>query len=143
MTNILSRVLISIIGDSQAAFVSGFPIHDHILLAYELIKGGDPTSIKLVMQKFNEFSQATGLKVNPNKCKVYFGNVEPSDQQVIKDVEVVCKTFLWAESEKISRKSPIAWNNVCTPRKQGGLNITSLGEWNKANLMKLLWNLNV
>jgi hypothetical protein len=39
MTMRLSKVLGSIINTSQAAFVPGHHIHDHILLAYELIRG--------------------------------------------------------------------------------------------------------
>jgi hypothetical protein len=39
LTMRLSRVLGSIISTSQAAFVPGQHIHDHILLAYELIRG--------------------------------------------------------------------------------------------------------
>lgn len=39
MTTRLSKVLRSIIDDSHASFVPGLHIQDHILLAYELIKG--------------------------------------------------------------------------------------------------------
>lgn len=38
-------------------------------------------------------------------------------KKVIKSVKVVCRTFLWARSDKVSRKSHIAWRRVCTPRK--------------------------
>lgn len=39
IANRLSKVLGSIISNNQAAFVPSKTIHDHILLAYELIKG--------------------------------------------------------------------------------------------------------
>lgn len=39
MAKRMSRVLHSIISKSQASFVPGQDIHDHILLAYELVKG--------------------------------------------------------------------------------------------------------
>lgn len=45
----------------------------------------DPISIELVMHFFKEFSQSTGLDVNPNKCKVLFGNVEANNQQIIQN----------------------------------------------------------
>ncbi|CAK8578009.1 unnamed protein product [Lathyrus sativus] len=41
-------------------------------------------SVKLLMQDFKELSSSTGLNVNPNKCKVYFGNVEDNTKQSIK-----------------------------------------------------------
>ncbi|XP_058734178.1 uncharacterized protein LOC131605903 [Vicia villosa] len=39
MDRILSKVLCSIIHMSQAAFVPGQHLHDHVMLAYELIRG--------------------------------------------------------------------------------------------------------
>ncbi|XP_058746385.1 uncharacterized protein LOC131619289 [Vicia villosa] len=99
-----------------------------------IIDDRDPISIKLALECFKEFSQSNGLDANPNKCKVYFGNVETSEQQivarrtqliksvlfvivnywmqcipipkkVIKVVETVCRTFLLSGLEKASRKS--------------------------------------
>lgn len=174
----------------------------------------DPIYVKMVMIAFNDFYESTGLKVNPSKCIVYFGNVDdenkqdihgitmfnegalqfrylsipltskklamhhymvlvdkivarinhwsarllnfagriqlinnilfsitnywmqciPISKKVIKRIEVVCRSFLWSSSDKITRKSPIAWKRVCSPKSQGDLNIISLEEWNKANL---------
>lgn len=39
LANRLSKVLGSIVGANQAAFVKSHNIHNHILLSYELIKG--------------------------------------------------------------------------------------------------------
>lgn len=44
---------------------------------------GGLISIELVMHSFKEFSSSIALDVNPNKCKVFFGNVEASNQQII------------------------------------------------------------
>ncbi|CAK8573250.1 unnamed protein product [Lathyrus sativus] len=44
MANRLGKVLISIIHSSQDAFVPGKNIHDHILIAYELIRGYSATN---------------------------------------------------------------------------------------------------
>lgn len=65
----------------------------------------------------------------------------PIYKHVIKKVKPICKSFLWSGREIITRKSPIAWHRICTPKYQGGLNIISLKEWNKANMCKLLWSL--
>jgi hypothetical protein len=41
---------------------------------------GDETSVKLMMGEFKKFSDSTGLKANPAKCKVYFGGVPTLEQ---------------------------------------------------------------
>lgn len=43
-----------------------------------LFARGDTMYIELLMQAFKGFTSSTGLSVNPNKCEVYFGNVENS-----------------------------------------------------------------
>jgi hypothetical protein len=44
---------------------------------------GDEASIKLMMGEFQKFSDSTGLKANPAKCKVYFGGVPALEQKKI------------------------------------------------------------
>lgn len=41
-----------------------------------LFARGDTKSINFLMNKMVEFSRATGLYVNPDKCKAYFGGVD-------------------------------------------------------------------
>ncbi|XP_058785008.1 uncharacterized protein LOC131659909 [Vicia villosa] len=186
-----------------------------------LFARGDTVSVQLIMQAVKGFSQATGLKANPLKCKVFFGGVKPDDQtdilnitgftagsfpfkylgvpitsrklhialyqplidrivhriqnwtasflsyagrrqliqsvlnamtsywmqiypmpkKVIHHICAICRSFLWNSRDGINRKSPIAWESVCEPRKAGGLNLVDLHCWNKATIIKLLWNL--
>lgn len=40
----------------------------------------------VVMQAFEDFSKATRLKVNPSKCKVFFGNVGNDEKQRIQKI---------------------------------------------------------
>ncbi|XP_058733386.1 uncharacterized protein LOC131604994 [Vicia villosa] len=40
-----------------------------------------------------------------------------------------------------SKKSPIAWKEVCKPIEKGGLHIIDLDVWNKVTMLKLLWDL--
>ncbi|XP_058756749.1 uncharacterized protein LOC131629962 [Vicia villosa] len=62
-------------------------------------------------------------------------------KQVLKKVEAICRSFLWSRKEIITRKSPVAWERVCTPKNHGGLNIINLKIWNKVTMCKLLLNL--
>ena len=59
----------------------------------------------------------------------------------IRRIEAVCRSFLWTGKSCVTKKSPVAWNKVCAPKNQGGLNVISFQSWNKACLIKLLWNL--
>ncbi|XP_058766788.1 uncharacterized protein LOC131640380 [Vicia villosa] len=47
---------------------------------------GDMKSVELAMNMFAEFSKATSLKVNPNKCQVYFGGLDDSMKEEIRRV---------------------------------------------------------
>jgi hypothetical protein len=35
----------------------------------------------------------------------------------------------------------VAWDQVCLPKKKGGLEIKRITEWNKIALLKHIWNL--
>lgn len=37
----------------------------------------------------------------------------------------------------------MAWDKVCIPIKQRGLNVINLQVWNKITMMKCLWNINM
>lgn len=63
----------------------------------------------------------------------------PLLKKIIQKIEAIFRSFLWSGGPEITRKSPISWPKVCSSRKQGGLNLISLYEWNQANLIKL-WN---
>lgn len=65
----------------------------------------------------------------------------PLLKKILKNIEAICRSFLWSNGEEITRRSPVAWDDVCAPKKSGGLQIISLVDWNKACLLKLLWNL--
>lgn len=43
--------------------------------------------------------------------------------------------------DSIQRKTLITWNKICRPKATGDLNIIDLQQWNKATILKQLWNL--
>ncbi|CAL5193081.1 unnamed protein product [Lathyrus oleraceus] len=45
---------------------------------------GDTMSIDLMMKVFNNFFNYIGMYVNPNKCNIYFGNIENDIKQEIR-----------------------------------------------------------
>ncbi|XP_058782828.1 uncharacterized protein LOC131657447 [Vicia villosa] len=65
----------------------------------------------------------------------------PIPKAVIGRVEAICRSFLWSGTDTITRKSPVSWQKVCTPKNRGGLNIIALYNWNRACLTRHIWNL--
>ncbi|WMV42830.1 hypothetical protein MTR67_036215 [Solanum verrucosum] len=49
--------------------------------------------------------------------------------------------FLWGSSEGHRKISLVAWDNVCKPKKYGGLNVKRRKLWNLASVGKLLWQI--
>ncbi|CAJ2669420.1 unnamed protein product [Trifolium pratense] len=71
----------------------------------------------------------------------YWMQCLPLPKKVIHKIDAICRSFLWTGGAVVTSKSPVAWKHVCAPKAQGGLNLLSLEEWNRANLTKLLWNI--
>lgn len=46
----------------------------------------DTMSVDLVMHAFELFSDSTGLAVNPNKCKVYYGNMKENTNHEMRNL---------------------------------------------------------
>lgn len=56
-------------------------------------------------------------------------------------VETMFRRFLWNGDIQAKDKALIPWDKMCLAKTTGGLNITDLYVWNKAALLKHLWNL--
>ncbi|XP_058765398.1 uncharacterized protein LOC131638870 [Vicia villosa] len=97
---------------------------------------GDKQSVQMMMERFNSFSKSTGLYVNPAKCKAYYGGISDSDMQQIEEIIGFHKG-----KDLKTKKSHIAGERVCAPQSKGGLNIINMYAWNKACMVRLLWNL--
>jgi hypothetical protein len=73
--------------------------------------------------------------------QVYWASLFLLPGQVIKNVEQIMKSFLWSGSDMRTTGAKVAWDQVCLPKKEGGLGIKSITEWNKIALLKHIWNL--
>lgn len=60
-------------------------------------------------------------------------------KKLIREVEAVCRNFLWTGLERLSKKPLVAWEVVCAPYKTGGLNIKNFVQWNRFVVLKQLW----
>uniref|UniRef100_A0A1U7XQD5 Uncharacterized protein LOC104236822 n=1 Tax=Nicotiana sylvestris TaxID=4096 RepID=A0A1U7XQD5_NICSY len=51
---------------------------------------------------------------------------------VVKLVDKKCRDFLWGATEDKRKVNLVAWDKVCIPKQNGGLNIKSCCKWNIA-----------
>lgn len=62
-------------------------------------------------------------------------------KNVIESIESLCKNFLWTGQFDKTGIAPVAWNDICLPRKEGGLGLKQLRAWNYAAMGKLPWRI--
>lgn len=60
-------------------------------------------------------------------------------QSVLNEVDRKCRKFLWGSSEEKKKVSLVAWEKICKPKKQDGLNVQGCRNWNKASVSKMIW----
>jgi hypothetical protein len=49
--------------------------------------------------------------------------------------------FLWNGKLDSAAKAIVSWKELCHPKKEGGLGIKKLEKWNRAFMMRHIWNL--
>ena len=72
---------------------------------------------------------------------IYWASIFKIPIATIKEIESICRCFLWAKGEPVKGKAKIKWSDVCKPKINGGLGIKNLRFWNDALLSKHVWNL--
>ncbi|KAL0302255.1 UNVERIFIED_CONTAM: hypothetical protein Sangu_3110900 [Sesamum angustifolium] len=60
----------------------------------------------------------------------------PSPMAVIEKIHRLCRAFLWN-----SKRAPVAWEDICHPKEEGGLGVRHIQSWNVALLARVLWNI--
>lgn len=54
---------------------------------------------------------------------IYWAQVFISPKKVLKEVEMMCRAFLWIGKHYSGKGGYVAWPNVCIPKHDGGLAI--------------------
>ncbi|KAB1205646.1 hypothetical protein CJ030_MR7G017818 [Morella rubra] len=60
---------------------------------------------------------------------------------VINQVSAILRSFLWKGSELGKGGVKVAWKDVCLPKEEGGLGLCDVANWNRASMLKHIWNL--
>ncbi|VFQ76078.1 unnamed protein product [Cuscuta campestris] len=60
---------------------------------------------------------------------------------VMKKIQSLCRNFLWGSSQNQRRTPLVAWDDLCLPQQYGGLGLKNLVYYNKASVMKMVWDI--
>ncbi|GLT27312.1 hypothetical protein SLA2020_023190 [Shorea laevis] len=71
--------------------------------------------------------------------QVYWCGALLLPKKVLKNIDSACRNFIWSGKWNQSAMALVAWDDMCTPRCEGGLGIKQLDIWNRAALSKLVW----
>ncbi|XP_059434561.1 uncharacterized protein LOC132167566 [Corylus avellana] len=60
---------------------------------------------------------------------------------VIKAIEQKFNRFLWNGKDMEAAKAKVALNDICFPKKEGGLELKRIDVWNKTSMLRHIWSL--
>jgi hypothetical protein len=92
------------------------------------------------------------LKENPETVNIFWHKtfyVETNTTQkkekrkekgVINLLEQKLNRILWSGKDE-KAKAKVSWEKICVPKKEGGLGLKRIGAWNKAAMLRHIWNL--
>ncbi|XP_060200822.1 uncharacterized protein LOC132629103 [Lycium barbarum] len=132
---------------------------NHLIFADDLMVfcKAELKSVTRVMEALSHFSRASGLVANMDKSNLFMAGIEGKGattgqdsfwgsvfilpQIVVKAVDKKCREYLWGATEGQKKISLVSWEQVCWPKKSGGLNVKGCKIWNISSVGKLLWQL--
>ncbi|OAP07106.1 hypothetical protein AXX17_AT2G19500 [Arabidopsis thaliana] len=62
-------------------------------------------------------------------------------RECINEINRISSAFLWSGPELNPKKAKVSWDEICKPKKEGGLGLRSLREANEVSSLKLIWRL--
>uniref|UniRef100_A0A803Q9D7 Reverse transcriptase domain-containing protein n=1 Tax=Cannabis sativa TaxID=3483 RepID=A0A803Q9D7_CANSA len=126
----LAKVLPWLVHQNQGIFIKNRPIAHNILIFQDLIKN---YGRKIV-------SSRCAIKTDLSKAydTVDWGFVEDL-LSIIKEVERLCRDFLWGIKGEICKINLASWDKVFLPKAYGGLGFKSGPNWNRSILGKFIW----
>ncbi|CAA7032839.1 unnamed protein product [Microthlaspi erraticum] len=65
----------------------------------------------------------------------------PSPLECLKEIEGLCSAFLWSGPVLNTSKAKISSQEVCRPKREGGLGLRPLKEVNMVSCLKLVWRI--
>ncbi|GJZ98343.1 hypothetical protein Tco_0670796 [Tanacetum coccineum] len=72
---------------------------------------------------------------------VFWASVSMLATRILLDIEQIMRGFLWCQGKLGGGKAKVAWNVVCLPMDEEGLDIRRLDDFNKALMTTQVWKL--
>lgn len=79
------------------------------------------------------------IKVVLVGVQMYWSQIFPIPLTVINEMERLCRTYLWSGKATGRYVASVSWEEVCLPRKEGGLGMINLRQWNVAAKKDTMW----
>jgi hypothetical protein len=76
-----------------------------------------------------------------HSIQVYWSCIFILLKKIIKVIEQKFNRFLWNGHSSSYAKAKVAWTNLCYPKKEGSLELKDLEVWNRASMLRHVWNL--
>lgn len=73
--------------------------------------------------------------------QAYWASIVMLPKGIIKQIEAICRSYLWSGNSNSKKMPLVAWESICLPRHEGGLGILQTAVWNKAATGKMLWKI--
>ena len=61
---------------------------------------------------------------------VYWAQVFVLPRKILKEVEKMCRAYLWSGDAYSAKPGNVAWSQVCVPKREGGLGLRKIQDWN-------------
>ncbi|XP_074292531.1 uncharacterized protein LOC141619416 [Silene latifolia] len=69
----------------------------------------------------------------------YWARIFILPKTVLNSIDAICRAFLWHGQEQKESPALVSWNQICKPRRKGGLGLKLLHQWNVALMGKYVW----
>uniref|UniRef100_A0A803PG06 Reverse transcriptase zinc-binding domain-containing protein n=1 Tax=Cannabis sativa TaxID=3483 RepID=A0A803PG06_CANSA len=70
---------------------------------------------------------------------MYWSQIMVLPKKVIKEIEGICRSFLWTGKSLMEGAGAVGWEKLCYPKKEGGLGLLNIAQWNIAAMFKHIW----
>ncbi|GKD45989.1 homeodomain-like protein, partial [Tanacetum coccineum] len=77
-----------------------------------------------------------------SSMQVYWASVLVIPMGIVSDIQQLIRGFLWCNGDYKRGKAKVAWDDICLPKREGGLGIRSLevGNGRRASLWHDMWS---
>uniref|UniRef100_A0A803Q8L8 Reverse transcriptase domain-containing protein n=1 Tax=Cannabis sativa TaxID=3483 RepID=A0A803Q8L8_CANSA len=69
----------------------------------------------------------------------YWSQIMVLPKSIIRDIEAICRGFLWSGNQHLKGVATVAWSKVCQPKSVEGLGLKQVSKWNIDAMFKYVW----